>query len=119
MKYTPAVQAKIARLPQSIQTLVGTKFDDDDIKAFMAGLSDEKIESFVELWDHSTTNNKYKIDLMVTEEANIKNVDEVAELVTAFADQFKERFRSAFTAEKIEDELKFQYRKRTEANMEV
>ena len=119
MKYTPAVQAKIARLPQSIQTLVATKFDDDDIKAFMAGLSDEKIEYFVDMWDHSTTNNKYKIDTMVTEETNIKNVDEVAEAVTAFADQFKERFRAAFTAQKIEDELKFQYRKRTEANMDL
>ena len=114
-KFTPVAQAKIARLPGCIQTLVNARFGDEDIKTFMTNLSNEKIEQFAELWDHSRINTKYKVDQLLLEEPNIKCVDEVSELVGAFSEEFKDRFKASFTSEKIGEELKYQIRTRSEA----
>ena len=80
------------------------KFDEDNIKNFMQGLSDEKLAYYVDIWDHSTTVAKYKIEQIMVEEPNLKNIDEVSELVTSFCDQFKDRFRASFTYNKIGEE---------------
>eukprot|EP00973_Karenia_brevis_P070438 9791797-Karenia_brevis.AAC.1 len=90
LKFTPAVQQKIASLPGHINTLAGARFDDDDIKAFLGNLSDEKIAEFTELWDHSRINGKYKVERLLLEEVNIKAVDEASQLVEAFCQQFQE-----------------------------
>ena len=106
-------------MPTSIGALNLARFDDENIKDFMTALTDEKLSVFVEMWDHSTTNSKYKVEQVMMEEPNLKNVDEVAELVGAFSNQFKDRFRACFTSEKIGDELKFQVRKRREDAMAI
>ena len=98
---------------------MNARFDDDDIKKFMKNLSDDKLAHFAEMWDHSTTNAKYKVEQIMIEEPNLKNVDEVSEVVTVFCDQFKERFRSSFTYAKIGTELEYQIRKRAEPDVDM
>eukprot|EP00973_Karenia_brevis_P075777 10527963-Karenia_brevis.AAC.1 len=112
MRWTPAVQAKIASLPQSIQVLANAQFNEDELRQFLTNLTDEQIDEFCELWDHSKINNKHKITSLLMTEQNVKRVDDCCEIINSFLDQFKEKFSASYSADAIRDELAYQKRKR-------
>lgn len=115
LKWTTQNADKIQRLPQVIQTLVNARFDQDDLRAFMSSFSNDQVESFSQMWDHSKLTSKYKVNEMMRHEPNMKFIDEVSQLVDRYCEQFKSRFHANFDAESIKDELMYQIRRRSEA----
>ena len=115
LKWTTENADKLRRLPQAIETLVNARFDDDDLKAFVKGFTEAQIEEFVELWDHSKVNNKFKVHKMMEQEPNMKFVDQTCELVDRYRQQFKDRFIKSFSPDDIREQLAYQVRKRSEA----
>ena len=117
LKWTPEAASKLQMLPGVIEGLAKSKFDEDELREFMGRFTNEKIEEFAELWDHSKINNKHKVNEMMRNQEHMRFVDGTCEMVNRYVEQFKQKFHTNFNADVIKEELAYQIRRRGENAM--
>jgi len=112
LAWSPTIANKIAQLPNAINVLANAQYSENELRVFLTSLTDDQIDEYCTMWDHSKFTNKNKMNDLVMCEPNIKIVDECNEIIDGFLDKFKTKFGTAFTVEDVGDELKYQKRVR-------